>query len=332
MREIEVSTNEAGQRLNKLVMKYLDRAPSGFVYKMLRKKNIKLNGGRADGSEIVKVGDRVQLYLSDETIEGFSSKRDSPAGAGRRIFSPNIIYRDDNIMIVNKPAGVLTQKADRNDYSLNDSVIDYMLDGGFITERQLRTFKPSVCNRLDRNTSGLVLCGVSLMGSQELSRIIRERRIDKYYCTIAEGVMTAKTRAAGYLLKDEKSNMVTVKSTVDEFRREFGDAAYEKVEAVFTPQRTRGGYTELEVLLITGKTHQIRAQLKALGYPVIGDTKYGSRDTCAYFRQSYGLRNQLLHCGRVSFGRVEGGLSYLSGKTFLAPVPDIYRQIEAGLF
>lgn len=332
MREIEVSTNEAGQRLNKLVMKYLDKAPSGFVYKMLRKKNIKLNGGRADGSELVKMGDRVQLYLSDETIESFISRKASSESTRRRGFSPDIVYRDDNIMIVNKPAGVLTQKADRNDYSLNDSVIDYMLDKGFITERQLRTFKPSVCNRLDRNTSGLVLCGVSLMGSQELSRIIRERRIDKYYCTIAEGVMTDKTRAAGYLLKDEKSNMVTVKSTVDEFRREFGDAAYEKVEAVFTPQRTNGGYTELEVLLITGKTHQIRAQLKALGHPVIGDTKYGSRDTCAHFRRSYGLRNQLLHCGRVSFGMVEGGLSYLSGKTFLAPVPDIYRQIEAGLF
>lgn len=332
MREIVITANESGQRLNKFVMKYLNKAPSSFVYKMLRKKNIKLNGGRADGSEIVRDGDRVQMYLSDETIESFREEVTAGGSPALHKFKPDIIYRDNNVLLVDKPAGVLSQKAGKNDYSVNESVIDYLLDNEFITQRQLRTFKPSVCNRLDRNTSGIVLCGVSLMGSQELSRIIRERRIGKYYYTIAVGVMKDEISATGYLLKDEKSNTVSVKSSVDEFRHEFGDAAYERIESVFTPVRSNGSYTELKVRLITGKTHQIRAQLKALGYPVIGDSKYGDRQANTYFRQDFKLKNQLLHCGEVTFDGVEGGLAYLNGRSFSAPKPDIYRRIEAELF
>ena len=158
MREIVISKNEAGQRLNKLVMKYLNKAPSSFVYRMIRKKNIKLNNGKAVGNEIVYVGDVIQLYLSDETIESFrdDSVRAGASTGGNR-FKPEIIYHDHNILIVNKPAGVLSQKASKDDYSINESVIDYLLDNEYITETQLRTFKPSVCNRLDRNTSGLVV-------------------------------------------------------------------------------------------------------------------------------------------------------------------------------
>lgn len=331
MREIVISKNEAGQRLNKFIMKYMNKAPSSFVYKMLRKKNIKLNGNRADGSEIVYVGDVVQLYLADATIESF---RDDAvcSEASLRKFKPEIIYHDNNIMLVDKPAGVLSQKAGKNDYSINESVIDYLLDNEFITQRQLRTFRPSVCNRLDRNTSGIVLCGVSLMGSQELSRIIRERRIEKYYYTIVAGVMKTEISAAGYLLKDEKSNTVTVKDTIDEFRSEFGDAAYEKIESVFTPLRTNGRYTEVKVCLITGKTHQIRAQLKCLGYPVVGDSKYGDGQANIYFRENFKLRHQLLHCGEVSFDGIEGGLAYLNGRSFSAFKPDIYKRIENEIF
>lgn len=332
MREIVITTNEAGQRLNKFVMKYLNKAPSSFVYKMIRKKNIKLNGNRAEGSEIVYVGDVVQMYLSDETIESFREDVTSGVSQEAHKFKPEIIYHDNNIMLVDKPAGVLSQKAGANDYSINESVIDYLLDNEFITQRQLRTFKPSICNRLDRNTSGIVLCGVSLMGSQELSRIIRERHIEKYYYTIVSGAMKKEISAVGYLLKDEKANVVTVKPGVDEFRDEFGDAAYERIESVFTPVRTNGKYTEVKVRLITGKTHQIRAQLKSLGYPIIGDSKYGDRQANIYFRQNYKLRNQLLHCGEVSFDGVEGGLAYLSGRSFSAFKPDLYKSIEAGIF
>ena len=136
MREIVISKNEAGQRLNKLVMKYLNKAPSSFVYRMIRKKNIKLNNGKAVGNEIVYVGDVIQLYLSDETIESFrdDSVRAGAFTGGNR-FKPEIIYHDHNILIVNKPAGVLSQKASKDDYSINESVIDYLLDNEYYFQR-----------------------------------------------------------------------------------------------------------------------------------------------------------------------------------------------------
>ena len=333
MREIVISKNEAGQRLNKLVMKYLNKAPSSFVYRMIRKKNIKLNGGKAVGNEIVYVGDVIQLYLADDTIDSF---RDTDVkvttGNAQKKFKPEVIYHDHNILIVNKPAGVLSQKAAKDDYSVNESVIDYLLDNGFITTTQLRTFKPSICNRLDRNTSGLVLCGVSLMGSQELSRIIRERNVDKYYYTIVKGNMRDTQDVTAYLVKDERKNMVIIRDSVEEVKKASGKNEFEKIHTIFEPIRTNGKYTELKVNLITGKTHQIRAQLQYMGYPVVGDQKYGDRETNIYFRQTYRLRNQLLHCGEVEFTNVTGGLDYLTGKTFSAFKPDMYKKIEKDLF
>lgn len=178
MREIVISKNEAGQRLNKLVMKYLNKAPSSFVYRMIRKKNIKLNGGKAVGNEIVYVGDVIQLYLADDTIDSFRDDNIQTAASGsQKKFKPEIIYHDHNVLIVNKPVGVLSQKASKDRLSINESVLDYLLDNGYITSAQLRTYKPSICNRLDRNTSGLVLCGVSLMGKPG---IIQDNKGEKY--------------------------------------------------------------------------------------------------------------------------------------------------------
>ena len=333
MREIVISKNEAGQRLNKLVMKYLNKAPSSFVYRMIRKKNIKLNGGKAVGNEIVYVGDVIQLYLADDTIDSFRDT-DVKAATGdpQKKFKPEVIYHDHNILIVNKPVGVLSQKAARDDYSVNESVIDYLLDNGFITTAQLRTFKPSICNRLDRNTSGLVLCGVSLMGSQELSRIIRERKVDKYYYTIVKGNMRDTQDVTAYLVKDEKKNLVIIRDSAEEVKKASGKSEFEKIHTIFEPIRTNGKFTELKVNLITGKTHQIRAQLQYMGYPVVGDQKYGDREAIIYFRQTYRLRNQLLHCGEVEFTNVTGGLDYLTGRSFSAFKPDMYKKIEKDLF
>lgn len=334
MREIVISKNESGQRLNKLVMKYLNKAPSSFVYRMIRKKNIKLNGVKAVGNEIVYVGDVVQLYLADDTIESFRDDMIQTAfGNGQQNkFKPEIIYHDHNIMIVNKPVGILSQKASKEDYSVNESVIDYLLDNGYITQTQLRTFKPSICNRLDRNTSGLVLCGVSFMGSQELSKIIRDRDIGKYYFTIVKGNMKSVKDVTAYLIKDEKKNTVIIRDSAEEIRKTTGKDDFEKIHTIFEPIRTNGRYTEIKVELITGKTHQIRAQLQHMGYPVVGDQKYGDRETNIYFRQTYRLRNQLLHCGKVEFTNVTGGLDYLTGKSFSAFKPDMYKKIEKDLF
>ena len=241
MREIVISKNEAGQRLNKLVMKYLNKAPSSFVYRMIRKKNIKLNGGKAVGNEIVYVGDVIQLYLADDTIDSFRDDNIQTAASGsQKKFKPEIIYHDHNVLIVNKPVGVLSQKASKDDYSINESVLDYLLDNGYITSEQLRTYKPSICNRLDRNTSGLVLCGVSLMGNQELSRIIRERNIDKYYYTIVKGHIKSVQDVTAYLVKDEKKNTVIVRDGVDEIKQDSGKNEFEKIHTIFEPVRSNG--------------------------------------------------------------------------------------------
>jgi 23S rRNA pseudouridine955/2504/2580 synthase len=328
MREIVISKNEAGQRLNKLLMKYLDRAPSSFVYKMLRKKNIKLNDSKAVGNEIVYVGDVIKLYLSDETIENFKTSEDKASPKNKNAFVPEIIYRDEDILAVDKPIGILSQKAKPDDYSVNEAVIDWLISEGYIDSEQLQTFKPSICNRLDRNTSGIVLCGISLRGSQELSRIIRQRKLDKYYFTIVKGHLSKELYVTGYLKKDNDTNKVTVVDDVDKNKAE----EYQQVRAVFTPVSTNGKYTELKVKLITGKTHQIRAQLSHEGYPIVGDEKYGDRQTNIIFRQKYGLRCQLLHCGQVDFSQADGQLAHLGDLSISAFKPELYKKIEKDLF
>ena len=163
MREIIIKENEAGQRLDKFLKKYMKEAPASFFYKMLRKKNIVLNGKKAGGNEKLAVGDRVKLFLSDDTISKFSGeapekrKADKEkAGGGAMELPLEIIYEDSQIMLLNKPAGMLSQKAGKTDVSMVEAVQEYLLRSGQITEEELRTFRPSVCNRLDRNTSGLI--------------------------------------------------------------------------------------------------------------------------------------------------------------------------------
>ena len=211
MKEIIISQNEAGQRVNKFLLKYLNKAPSSFVYKMIRKKNIKLNNKKIEGNEYVYIGDTIQIYMSDETIANF---REDVSGthstSSKKKIPVEIIYLDENILIADKPTGVLSQKASKDDYSFNEALIDYLLDSGHITTEELRTYRPSVCNRLDRNTSGLILCGVSLTGSQELSRIIREHLLHKYYYTLVRGRVTQKLDSTCYLQKDNAKNIVRI--------------------------------------------------------------------------------------------------------------------------
>ena len=221
MRILTVSKNEAGQRLDKLLAKYMKLAPKSFLYKMIRKKNITLNGKRCDGSERLAEGDEIKLFLSDETVEKFSAAPILESGnlvavGEEKALSPtgkeklDIIYEDDHILLVNKPAGMLSQKAVDTDVSLVEHVIAYLLDSGSLTEGELRTFRPSVCNRLDRNTSGLVAAGKSLAGLQMLSRVFKDRSLHKYYQCVVKGRLSEPQRITGFLMKDEKTNQVTV--------------------------------------------------------------------------------------------------------------------------
>ncbi len=192
MQEIIVTANEAGQRFDKLLAKYLNDAPKSFIYKMLRKKNIVLNDKKATGNEKLSVGDSVKLYLADDTIAKFSKTELITTNA-----KLDIIYEDENVMMINKPVGMLSQKAEAKDESLVEHVISHLLTLGELTSEDLRKFKPSICNRLDRNTSGLVVAGKSLAGLQEMGALFKERSLKKYYRCLVMGKVSEKQYIKG---------------------------------------------------------------------------------------------------------------------------------------
>ncbi len=313
---LAVTANEAGQRFDKLLAKYLNKAPKSFIYKMLRKKNITLNGKKASGSEMLAAGDEVRLFFSDETAAKFHS-----ADFDKVRTALDIIYEDEHIVLINKPAGMLSQKADGGEPSLVEYLITYLLDSGSLTEAQLATFRPSVCNRLDRNTSGIVVCGKSLAGLQEMSRLLKERSVHKYYRCIVKGEMQGERHLKGYLSKDHRTNKVTVSD------RPSKDA--QPIETRYRAIACAGGFTMLEVLLITGRSHQIRAHLSSVGHPILGDPKYGDPDLNDRCRRLCGVKHQMLHAYRVEFPRLEGTFGYLSGRYFTAPLPELYHRVMA---
>ncbi|MCR5768400.1 MAG: RluA family pseudouridine synthase [Lachnospiraceae bacterium] len=388
MVEFTIGKNEEGKRVDAVAMKLLPGAGKGFIYKMLRKKNIVVNDKKADGSERVAIGDVIRLYLSDETYKAFggaeippsgqnsfhsgkndkiSSANDHQAGRQSRLreeFRSSIIYEDEDIMLVNKPAGMLSQKAEAEDISVNDLIIEYLLEEGKTNRQALRTFRPSVCNRLDRNTSGIVCAGISLRGSRELTRLIRDRKADKYYLCIVRGEVVPGSndadgnkfessfhslhevnnenvnlrkysnnsgsdknsehgkngehgknsiRLRSYLSKDEKTNIVNVRD------KEFPGSV--PVEIEYRPVKTLNGYTLLEVKLITGKSHQIRAQLAHIGHPIAGDPKYGDKAGNDNLRKKYGIRRQLLTAYSFEFPQ-DTVLENVKGKAFITELPD----------
>lgn len=316
MKEFIINENEAGQRFDKYLGKLLREAPKSFFYKMLRKKNITLNGGRATGNEKISTGDHVKLFLSDETFGKFAGVQETVARAHQKL---DIVYEDDNILLINKPVGMLSQPADDKEPSLVEYLTGYLLESRAVTEASLHTFRPSVCNRLDRNTSGLVAAGKSLAGLQELSSLFHDRSLHKFYRCLVNGVIKNEKYIKGYLHKDEKCNKVTVQET------ETSGAL--PIETRYRPLGGNGTVTLLEVELITGRTHQIRAHLAGTGHPLIGDYKYGRRTLNDEYCRKYGLKSQLLHAYRLEIPEIEGRLSYLSGKEFTAPLPYLFQKI-----
>lgn len=323
MQAVTINDNQAGQRLDKFLHKYLPLAGNGFLYKMLRKKNIVLNGKRAEGKEMLAKGDLIQFYFSEETFQKFAGRPLEDTAEYEKAFSkwrgeeaPTVIYEDSDLLFLNKPAGLLTQKAKPEDISVNEWMIGYLLHCNAVTAENLHTFHPSVCNRLDRNTSGLVLCGKSLQGSQLLSRMIKERSIRKFYLTICKGVLSKPRMLEGYLVKDTKTNKVTVCA-----QNSHKAAA---VKTFYRPLAVSGdnAYTLLEVELITGKTHQIRAHLATDGHPLVGDCKYGDASANHLFQKKYNLHAQLLHAHRVVLP---------DKREYIAPVSQQFLAVMDGL-
>ena len=317
MQKITVGQNESGQRLDKFLAKYLKMAPKSFIYKMLRKKNITLNDHKAEGSEKLENGDILTFWMSDETLDKF--KGSHPSAEYADLSFPDIIFENRDIMIMNKPAGLLSQKASQEDVSINEMMIAYLLQSGAISESSLQTFRPSICNRLDRNTSGLITGGKTLEGLQFLSEAFRERSIHKYYFCLVSGEIRTKALIQGYLHKDEKTNKVSISA------RPAKNSDYIKTE--YHPVETNGKLTLLKVNLITGRTHQIRAHLASMGCPIVGDPKYGDSAVNDYFHKKYRLRRQLLHAGILAMPETCSAFPVLSGMVFRAQLPAAFSQI-----
>ncbi len=324
MREIIIKENEAGQRFDKYLKKYLSGAPGSFLYKMLRKKNIVLNGRKASGSEKLNAGDRVRLFLSEETVLKFAgTEKRGENYAGFKM--PEIIYEDTDVLVLNKPAGMLSQKAKKEDVSVVEAVTGYLLESGALTEAELRTFRPGVCNRLDRGTSGLMIAGKSLAGLQVMSELFKKRTLEKNYLCIVKGCIKESSYVKGYLKKDERNNHAEIRKELPAGQEQ----DFVPVETEYFPVAWKEELTLLKVHLITGRTHQIRAQLAALGHPLLGDYKYGERKWNDIYKKKYQIASQLLHAYELVLPEIEGALSGLSGQVFLAKVPPVfYRVIE----
>lgn len=315
MQSLIVSKNEAGQRLDKLLSKYLNLAGRSFLYKMMRKKNIILNGRKCNGSEKLDQGDEIKMFLSDETIDKFSQVTIPTV----KKVSLEIIYEDEHILLVNKPAGMLSQKASKSDESLVEYIIDYLITSGQLSMEQLRSFRPSVCNRLDRNTSGLVVAGKSLAGLQHMSALFKDRTIHKYYQCVVKGRIIEKQTIQGFLIKEEASNQVTIYKE--------HKAGSVPIVTKYEPMEYFEGYTRLKVTLITGRTHQIRAHLSSMGHPIVGDHKYGNSKVNEEAKRLFHIKSQLLHSYQILFPVLSEPLTYLSNKTFFAPLPSNFSKI-----
>lgn len=324
-----IEKNEAGQRLDKFLAKYMNEASKSFFYKMMRKKNITLNGKKCEGNEKLAEGDVVKLFLAEDTIEKFSSVQVQEV----KKVDLDILYEDDEIILVNKPAGMLSQKAKETDESLVEYLIDYLLGSGKLTERGLRAFRPSVCNRLDRNTSGIVAAGKSLAGLQMLSCVFKDRSIHKYYQCLVSGEIRDVKTVDGWLLKDEKKNQVRILTEAEakRFGGRGGDEEPKRIRTKYEPIATDGRFTLLKVTLLTGRSHQIRAHLASLGHPIVGDFKYGGVSKVNPSGRT--VKYQLLHSYRLEFPKLAEPFVYLSGRVFEAPLPGYFGSVlkETGI-
>ncbi len=333
MKQVLIKENEAGQRLDKYLHKYLKEAQGSFIYKMLRKKNIILNGKKASGGEKLEIGDELRFFLSEETLnkmsgipsqlsEELSDKEVAEYKAAYDKYKElEIIYDNHHILIVNKPEGILTQKAAAVDLSLNEWFIGYMLHHGQLRREELRTFRPSVCNRLDRNTSGMVICGKTLPGSQKMSELLKNRDLHKFYRLYVKGKVTEPSLIEGYLVKDEKRNTVRISPSPVQDKSSYIKTKYEPLK-IFEDK------TLLEVELITGKTHQIRAHLASVGHPLLGDYKYGDKNFNDSYKKKYMIKSQLLHAYRLEFPELDGEFSELSKRIFTARAPQVFYTLE----
>lgn len=318
MREIKIGKNDAGQRLDKFLIKALD-LPASLIYKSVRTKKIKLNRKRCEANAILAEGDVLQCFLAEECFAALDRGGDIPLA--RIVPHLDIIYEDGQILLLNKPAGVSVHEDENGaQNTLISHIQAYLYKKGEYKPDDELSFAPALCNRIDRNTAGIVIAAKTAEALRVMNEKIRLREIDKFYLAAVHGVPKKREDTLrGYLIKDERENKVRV------FEKNPPKGAKE----IITRYRViaeRGGNSLVEVELLTGRTHQIRAHMASIGHPLIGDGKYGVNKN----DRARGYKHQAL-CSyklRFSFKTDAGVLSYLDGKEFSIPKKDIYFTKE----
>lgn len=298
MKEIIVSENESGKKVFALIIAHLPKAPSSIIHKSIRNKNIVLNGKKTKEDEKVVAGDVISVYFSDETFDKFSAneiKDDYIKSIEKVRESAKILYEDEDIIAAYKRSGLLSQKSKDSDISINEILIAYLLKSGSLSEEKLKNFRPGIANRLDRNTSGIVLFGKTLKGLQFLNEGIKNRTIHKFYkaCVVGECKITGTFDA--YLIKNEAKNTVSV------FDKKVPNSERITTRIVSNKYNAKDRTTDVEIELLTGKSHQIRAYMASIGYPLVGDPKYGN----AKINKSLHLSSQMLVAYKVVIDQMD---------------------------
>lgn len=318
MRELKIGKNDAGQRLDKFITKALD-LPTSLLYKSIRLKKIKVNRKRAEISQKLCEGDTVQCFLAEE----FFKKSDTPPTLSNIVPKLSIVYEDENILLVSKRPGVsVHEDEDGGINNLITHIQAYLYGKGEYSPEDEQSFAPALCNRIDRNTAGIVIAAKNAEALRVMNEKIKLREIDKFYLAAVHGV--PKPREAlltGYLLKDSKTN--TVKVYDKNPPREAKD-----IKTKYRVIASKGELSLVEVELLTGRTHQIRAHMAHIGHPLLGDGKYGiNRDD-----RAKGYKYQALCSYKLRFsfdiGRETTVLDYLNGKEFTVPREEIYFLSE----
>ena len=320
MKEIIIRTNDAGQRLDRFVGKAVPLLPESLLQKYIRLKRIKLNGKGAGRDTRLTAGDALQLYINDEFFE-----KPREENSYLKVGTPRltVVYEDENILLADKKPGVLCHSAGAWDYNtLIANIQAYLAQKGEWRPREENSFAPALCNRIDRNTGGLVIAAKNAEALRILNEKIRGREIEKYYlCAVRGRPKPEKGRLENYLFKDAAKNQVFVRA---------GPAPGARTAVTeYRVLASKGELSLVECRLLTGRTHQIRAQMAAKGWPLLGDGKYG-RET---FNREFDEKGQALYSYKLefTFPTGAGSLDYLKGKIFTVESVDFAEKYFPGV-